>query len=396
MTRFILVALLILSILLTCGCQSNPAAPESTSGTKPTVATTEATTNTQLETESLQLPMYAISLPQTKKNTTTDDGHIVYRYVSQMISLILPEAEVADRIILDFLTQQDTIDEYAQSASQAALNTYSGTNEDPHLLQMLYSPMRFDAGILSLYGDKVSYTGGAHSVSSGQSLNYDLLTGNRLTLNDVLNDTLSKEALVKKVTDALSRTAAQKQLFPTYGEMISYLIPSDLSVCTNWYFSDEGLNLYFVPGEIAPYASGSIVAVIPYQELTGLLLDSFFPTEKIPEEGTVSAQIFDTDNLTDFTHFSELILEKGTQKILLHTNATVYDIKITETISSTGTISQDRDPVLYAAYALSKNDAIMIEADFNTTLLRLEYRTKNGVQQYTLAADAESVTLNKD
>lgn len=396
MRKIISVFFVIASVFLLFGCQDT-SVPAGTYGeTNPATTTTHPTEVTVGQQESLQLPMYTISLPRTTEATTVGDGKIVFRYVYQNISLILPEAEVADRVILDFLNQQDAVSAYAKTAAETAKQSFSNDSQwTPHLLQMLYAPMRLDSGVLSLYGDKVSYTGAAHSVYSGQSLNYDLLTGNRLFLTDIIRNDITTDVLTQQISNTLASLVEEKHLFPSYEGMLSQLIPADLSLYTNWYFSNQGLCFYFTPGEIAPYATGTVVAEIPYDQLTRIMEDAYFPTEIVPESAVINAQLFDSADHAGFSRFSELILQKDAQRILLHADATVYDVKIYEVIASTGITEASGNPVLYAAHTLSANDAILIEADFSAVLLMLTCYTEDGFQLFTITVNDDSVSLNK-
>ena len=398
MRRYIACILLISILILLSGCKEAIApetAPVTTEPCEQTTSipeTTEATLPAQVDT---QLPLSTIALPVIEESTTADDGHIVFRYIHQNIALILPEPEVADRIILDYLNALDNVSAHAEAAAEAALQAYAAdSGTDAHLLQVLYSPARLDGSILSLFGEQVSYNGGPHAVSSGQALNYDLLTGSRLLLPDILENGVDKNTVLQLLENNLSASAGQL-LFSEYAALLKDLIPTDLSECSNWYFSGEGLVFFFAPGEIGPNSSGTVSAAIPYESLIGILKNAYFPAEIMPGSGTVSAQLFSAENLSKFESFSELILQEGSTKLLLSTDTPVYNLKIEEVSTFNITDGDFSAITLFAAHALSPKDAILLEADLSSSKLILSYRQANGSQVYAIAAENGTVILNK-
>ncbi|MBO5867432.1 MAG: hypothetical protein J6Q54_00805, partial [Oscillospiraceae bacterium] len=135
--------------------------------------------------------------------------------------------------------------------------------------------------------------------------------------------------------------------------------------------------------------AGVLYASISYSNLTGYLLDAYFPPETMPGYRDMKAQTFNTEELTEYERFSELILNAGSTKILLSASAPVYDVKIMDYSSFGHSIKQ----VMYAAYALSPNDAILLEADFENTKLVISYRNANGTQACLIHVDGDTVTL---
>lgn len=395
MKRTLALILAISTLLLLFGC-SNTGASDSTENT---ISTTTATSPVTEATEAVlgneevtQLPMYAISLPPVTETKTTSDGITVFKYAYQNISLILPEPEVADRIVLNYLNYIDGISTYADSAANTAMQAYSDAEQwSPHLLQMLYSPMRFDASVLSLHGDKVSYTGGAHSVYTGQSLNYDLVTGNALLLTDIMCNEVTDDSLEELIINILSAIKEDKNLFPSYDDILSQLMPEDLTAFQNWYFSGNGLCFHFAPGEVAPFSSGSIIAEIPYNLLTGILQDAYFPAEEMYTDGTIDVQLFADATVSEFNRFSEIILEQSATKFLLYTDAPVYDIRLIAGSADAEAGDYTQHPTVYAAHTLSAGDAILVEADLSTFHLLLTYRSEDGFTRCSITLDGETI-----
>lgn len=393
----ILSAILVLFFLFTLfGCQNAPAPAGTQKETYPAENTSEPTTEATGHNISSQLPMYTVSLPRTTETTQAEDGKVIFQYIYQNISLILPEAEVADKITIDYLNHLDTISAHTQTAIEDAKQAYiTDNNINPHFLQNTYSPFRLDGSVLSLYGDTVSYNGGAHPVYFGQSLNYDIVSGERLLLTDILQNGVTVSELLDKIEYAFSLVRAQLTLFREYEDLLPYFIPTDLSECTNWYFSRPGLSFFFSPGELGPVSSGTISVTIPYRELTKILKDAYFPAEEMHNSGNISAQLFDTEKLSQFERFSELIVQPGSSKILLTANTPMYHIRISETGAANSNAAPTKFDILYAAHTLSSKDAILLEADFSSGQYVISYENFLGVQMFTIRVEGDKVYLDK-
>lgn len=382
-------------IFLLCGCKKNPQSSQTSDPLESTGQGASQTGTSDDDIPMVQKPMYAISLPPVKEAAEAQDGTVIFNCIYQNISLVLPEPEVADQIILDFLNRTDSMTRHAEAALAAAKQAYPSESQwQPHLLQMLYTPIRFDSGILSLYGSKVSYTGGAHTGYSGASVNYDLLSGKVLRLTDIMRSQVTADTLSQLVIDALSAVSKEKQLFTTYDQTVKQLFGAELSGYENWYFSQEGLCFYFDPYEIAPFSSGSIVAQIPYSQLTGILEDAYFPAEEDPFSGTLEAEIFTEAALNAFTQFSEIVLDENSTKILLHTDKALSDIRITTGDSSDETAPSSGTTV-FAAYTLTPGDAIMVEAEFAKNPLSISCRIGDETHCFTVTVSGDTVLLTE-
>lgn len=346
-------------------------------------------------TEIVQKPMYSIALQPVTESKADANGSVIFRHHFQNISLILPEPEVADKIILDYLNRNDATSRHAESALLTAEQAYSNTKDDwdPHLLQMHYEPMRFDSGVLSLFGEVVSYTGGGHSAITGESVTYDLLTGNPLKFADVLNDAVSLDSVIDLVNNALESMRTEEQLFPGYNEIVAQLLGGNIQQISNWYLSDQGLVFYFDPYEIAPYVSGTVFAEIPYDKLNGILNSAYFPAEQAVSVGRLNAVAFSDTELTDYTQFSEIILCENGIKALLFATGAVSNIRISTVDDHGLTDELPKNTILFGAYTLTAGDAIMVEANLDNTPLAVTYTANGQKQTCLLSFKEDSVVL---
>lgn len=392
MKRLLAIVLTVCTVLSICSCKQQPQ--------QDTTASTSADsqTNTDNIIENLpvdQKPMYAISLPPVHDATENENKNVVFHYTYQNISLILPEPEVADKIIVDFLNRTDTVAKAAADMRESAQDAYPIYGQT-WMLQSLYAPMRFDTGVLSLFGEKVSYTGSAHSLNFGQAVTYDLLTGNPLRLMEILNHNVSASTLCSLVIESLTEIKDKVNLKSSYQQIVTQIFNDGLASCERWYFSQKGLCFYFDIYEIAPYTSGCITAEIPYSKLVGIVKDAYFPSEYDSINGTVSAVKFTEKILDNFTQFAEIILDQNSSKILFYTDRAVSNIRIQSAGSS---ISPNNAPgsgnVVFAAHTLTPGDAIMLEVDPKNHLLQLSYQSGSETVCFNVSINADKIDLSK-
>lgn len=343
--------------LAACGTQV--AQPTQTSTTAPEVtdAPTE-TTPVSGEEVITQMPMVSVSLPITKDTETAEDGAEIFHYTYQTMSLVLPEPEIADKVIVDFLGRVDRVAGSVESIRQSAQSQYiSGQSFTPYLCAITYSPMRIDQGVLSLFGSCITYSGGAHTDTTNMAANYDLTTGQVLTLGSILKHIDKKTELCGLVLEVLKGMDEDVYLYEDYADTVGSRFKRDESADEDWFFSENGLCFYFSPYEIAPYSSGTIVAEVPYSKLVGIIGDAYFPPESHASNGKLFEVPFEDADLTQYTQIAELIFQKETAKTLYYTDTMLRNFKITYADPVTGKMT-----VVFATQALTPGDAVMVEA----------------------------------
>ena len=346
---------LALSVAITlAGCAKTP-------GNTPTPTETVAATQASTATTAPTAPtgpaetMIAVDVGVTMQDTTAEDGTVLFQRTSQKMHLILNNAEVADKITNDFLNRLD-IEQDAATVEAAAKSAYNGNaNWTPYFYGFTYNPQRIDEKVLSLYGDKVKFTGAAHPEQSRKGVSYDLATGDVLTLASIMTTEATTEDFCKLVLDALAERAEGDFLREGYSEDVKNRFTADPTQDENWYFTTAGLCFYFDPYEIAPYTSGVITAEIPYEKLNGLVHTDYLPTARASATGEVIISHFTADLAENFNHTAELIMDPEGKMYLVHTEGTVQDIRFTFT-DDTGSYT------VFAANSLSDGEAIMVQA----------------------------------
>ena len=389
-TRKLISLLLCAALLLVAaGCAADPAPTISTTQepTQESIRETTAETTPGYTDPSVtyHAPMSAVSLPVTSQSSKASDGTTLFAYTYQNLSLCLQDALVADEILVDFLNRQDVSNAAAANLQQSAAADYTGQESwEPYEFRVLYQPMRFDEMLLSLYCTESIFDGNNRMNSANLSVTYDLLIGKALGIRDILVADYSAESLVALIVQGLSEYEKEEMLFPDYAELISDMFFTNRPA-ENWYFAQDGLRFFFSPYEIAPYSSGTLVSKIPYDALSGLLKDCYFPAETVSFSGNLIATAFDPTESAQFDRFAELLLHTDGEQVLLYAEGTLLNVRI-----ETGTWSADGkaftpDAAVFAATAISKGDAVMIQCkDFSQ--LRLSYEAQGQLYQMPLLA----------
>ena len=362
-----------------------------TTATTPTASVPETTVPaTTLPEESAVAiydgSIYAVSMPTVTENSSAADGTVIYSYTYPSISISLQDADIAEIITLKLLNRIDASAGAAAAIHDAAKASYKASSDFiPYCYDVQYNVTHLSQNILSFYCTEASYDGSPRSLRSRYALNFDLATGNELNLRTVLQNDYSADILCQLIIDGLS-SYDQSALFPDYQTTIHDKFSTNVPV-DSWYFTGEGLCFYFEPYEIAPVSMGDIVSVVPYDKLSGMMDEQFFPAEHSDYIGNIALNNITgniEDSLAGYNQFSELTLDTGADHLLLVTDGSVTDLRIYN-----GSFS-DKDSghtvMLYAAAALGPGHAVLIEADADTIdgNWLITYKTATETKQCTI------------
>ena len=339
MKRNLSALLAVLCVLCLSGCRQMPVSPDNSTP----IQSTNPVSDTQHRAE--QQPMFAVALPVVTQKHTGDDGTVLQQSVYQNMELTLPDPEVADEVIIDFLNRIDPLTSESDALLEQAKSAYTqGTEFTPYLSQIIFTPKRLDQGVLSLMGEYVKYQGSAHPEVNTLSVSYDLTSGKALSTNDIFLEDADMSLLLNRVLDALDKQ--KDALYEDYESTVKALLKDS----ENWYLSKTGLVFYFSPYEIGPYASGVITAEVPYSTLTGILKDAYFPAEKDSTFGHMDVMAFDVDAMTPFTQIAEVVCAEDGHEAVLYTQGLLENIRILSPEGFT----------VFAAATLSPGDGIIL------------------------------------
>lgn len=400
-----LAALLICAALLTgTGCTARQPAEDVTTTIPQTSVPVEVTTQPETEAPIIndyipdQVPMAAISLPVSDKNTYTEDDILLFTYKCQTISLIIPDSEIEHKVILDLQTRLDGFTSAAQEISDRAKNDYkANTDWNPYFYEILYTPERIDLSVLSLFGENTSWVGGSHPSRSCVSANYDLMTGDVLTLGSILTHEDTLDTLCSLLIEEVAEIKAEKYLFEDYSDTIENRFAQNESYNESWFFSNTGLSFYFSPYEIAPYSSGVITVTIPYEKLTGVIEDRYFPAERDAANGTIKLVAESDAEMDTFTQIAEVIVDGTGEMVFIYTDHSVHNVSI-----EVGTFDLSNNFIsgttVFGTSILTPGDAVMLQAVLDDTqVIRINYNTdEKSITQYISLNTDGTITLTAE
>ncbi|NMP11547.1 DUF3298 and DUF4163 domain-containing protein [Paenibacillus polymyxa] len=146
---------------------------------------------------------------------------------------------------------------------------------------------------LSVVFEYSKYYGGAHDVQGTDTFNYDLSTGNRLYLKDVINNKTKLVNTRTYISYVLSEKQRKNSLSVNEISVVDY--PFD-PVKTGFYFNDKGIVVRFDPYQVGSFADGIVDISVPYT-----IINYTVPTGSLnASENVIQSKIDD-----DFEGFDE-------------------------------------------------------------------------------------------
>jgi hypothetical protein len=386
MKKFISITLIFLMLLSLFGCNSNITPASTEDNTSTTLPETQDTTVPDGPEQNDPDPityenLISVSMPSVAEPGTAEDGTHIFTYVFQSIQLSVPDPEVADKVIYDFRNKIEQTSTDAQAVFSTALEDHNSGKNASYLYEILYTPTRIDQGVLSLFGKITVIDGSPNSGQFSISANYDLVTGDVLTLGSILYHADKKEDLCQLVVDHL-KERTDVELFDEFEDYVRERFSKDESKEEDFYFDSTGLCFYFSPYEIGPRSSGVIVACVPYENLIGIILDDYFPSEKQDTKANVSIINFDNADLEKYDQYAEAIFGFNNMYII-NVDTPIFDIQVMQHVNG-------EQMMLFAANCLTDRDAILLQTDENPSSAEIlfSYRSGGATFQYRIVLDA--------
>ena len=387
MKRFLSVCICFTLLLSACSNKQNinstipPAYSEPESQSDTTEATDLELTEPSMPDEYTEL--LAVSVPAETEIFTADDGTEIFSYTVQDMQLIHPDELIADAVMYDFYKRIEAVQNDVQQVHAAAQAEYTmSENWYPFFYQIIYSPTRIDHGVLSLFGTQNSYSGTQHGNLSCVAANYDLTTGDVLTLGSIMHMDASTEDFIDLLIPKLEGMADELGLFDGFEEGVKSRLSGDENLYEDFFFTSTGLSFFFAPYEIAPYASGVITVEIPYEELPGIIYDGYFPEEREYVEGKLNYGSFMETDMQQFNSMAEVNLTTGDAIMVVYPEGTVEDIRI----AMPGDGKNLPGYTVFAAQKMSANNAVILSLTQDESQnISIEYWTNGSSNQLVFA-----------
>lgn len=132
---------------------------------------------------------------------------------------------------------------------------------------------RMDETVLSLFVDQFINGGGAHPNTVYSSINFDVKTGEVLSIRDVITDYDEfKEAASEYIIDKLDNSVFSDGLFEDSRDLIRQFDEDTF----DWTISQYGLNIYYETYTLGSYAMGPVHINLPYNEFEGYMKSEYF------------------------------------------------------------------------------------------------------------------------
>lgn len=175
-----------------------------------------------------------------------------------------PGAAEINRILQE---KQEAIISYEKQNAEELeeiLKEYADFEYNPHYAyESLLSPVYyFDSRYLSFYQEDDDYSGGAHGQLYREGYTFDLQTGKRLELKDVIGN--DEEEVKDIVTEYFTAYLAENA--DAFWEDAMDVVENGVTLESDFYLQEEGVCFYFPPYALACFAAGFQEVTIPYEE----------------------------------------------------------------------------------------------------------------------------------
>lgn len=259
--------LLILSLFSGCVTTGNliPGGNTPDPSQTQTPAPSEIPSVTSVETEDTTVDIAAI---ETVKYTYSSDYIDVTIEIPKLTGLI--NSAVKDSINAIFndvitMAQQDVTPYEAESKSLVD----EGQTVATYAIYISYSVPYNQNGIISLLLSDYRYLGGAHGGDFRTAYTFDLNTGERLSLGDLMvNDSGYRDM----INNVIIKEIANRVVL---GELYEIATFEDVGDNPAYYLTPDAVVFYFQQYEYFPYAAGIQEFPITYSDLTGMLKNAY-------------------------------------------------------------------------------------------------------------------------
>lgn len=185
-------------------------------------------------------------------------------FVSKEFPWILNRINLYNRRKAEAFGQRCSTELYAQAVEDYRSARQDGFPFIPYEAMMVYTIPYNRFCVISLYFDAYQFTGGAHGGTVRTSDTWNLKEGDRMRLADFFPPGFPYRAYIFEQIDAriAEETASgENDFFEDAPQLVREAFDEE-----SFYLTDKGIVIYFQQYDIAPYSSGIVEFLIPYQE----------------------------------------------------------------------------------------------------------------------------------
>lgn len=258
--------------------------------------------DSDMNTDEIDGGVPTIKITQDRKEWYTEDGEVLL--LEAVASKVEVLSEGFDALKAALAGQWKGLDGYDNEELEWAKDHYASMSKEEDSYFPSYSVIenvaiyRMDSHVVSLCENFYEYTGGAHGMNGISGSTFDVESGEKLQLNDILTD---PQGFYDKALEYIIAQVEEnygEALFQDYEETIRTDTFGETPA--SWYLDNTGIVIDYALYQIAPYAAGMPSVTLPYDEFA----------EYIKEDYRMSGGSF-IANVNVNEDFSELVGETG-------------------------------------------------------------------------------------
>ncbi len=330
------------------GSEEETASPEDTeSDTDTQEPTTDVSEETSFDADAFIAANsidYGITITyeETSSEASADDGTVLLTWSCQKpVVSIEGNEQAAAKINADLDAYYATFgdsdayldyakDDYAFRLDEGITDTMIAYSDDVYV-----AATRADSSVISFEITFASYTGGAHGNYASIGRNYNAVTGDLITFEDLSADAATfRTSVLGYLTDLSALSSYADRMFaPGTRENIESVLLAD----EKWFFTNDGIAFISDPYCLGPYAAGTIYFPVSYADIAsmGLKEDYAYPGTlmirqpyqsaydnetgeiSLTEEGEYSYDL-NGDGTADNIAFYDMVYDSDTAESSLH------------------------------------------------------------------------------
>jgi hypothetical protein len=201
--------------------------------------------------------------------------------------------------------------------------------------QLTARVMRASGRVLSIQYTESGYSGGAHGWYGAEAFNFDVETGELLTLEQLSADPQALRSALEQELRALidenedeyySARVMEDYLFEkTLDEALRDLLRQG-----SWYFDTQGMVVFSDVEELGPYAAGIVEFRIPYEKLVGLVDEQWLPPQDRQGNGSLNVVPLSELEGGQTEIIDKLVVTENGEELCIVAQGRIYDVSVAE------------------------------------------------------------------
>lgn len=205
------------------------------------------------------------------------DGNTIIQGHSATLRILSEGYDKLENTFQEFNeTNWQEVQEIYQEYYQQAMDQYNSQGFSEYDISRKINLLRADNKIVSFTSNEESYLGGAHGSYFVKGMNFDPVTGDLLSLKEVVTD---YDQTYEYTKEYLQREVDEEAFFPDYLDSLEQMFYGEewQSDQLSWSLDSQELTLYFNQYVLGPYSSGMFVVEIPFDGDKKLVKEDYVP-----------------------------------------------------------------------------------------------------------------------